>query len=268
MPIKLPRKYARRRRQSPSGTRAWGILERRSEKISAEILEDGCIVEDAQQPLARGEAASYRRCLLPSELTPMVSTLRVKEAGKVFTAFLAIAVPTASGTWLLSRTNLADELEQYRQADKWKIADAIREMTPLLEKLNATLAEGARIDAERAELARLREENRSLSEKAAASEKLARELEARLVAYEGDRFVVKEGSSRVVIPGELAIGVVRVSDVSSTCFVQLGPKSAGLDPGESMEEIRAGKRVILTFMERETGARACVFTLGVRPAER
>jgi len=162
---------------------------------------------------------------------------------------LGTVCPVVSGgTWMLARTSLADELEQYRRSSQWKLPENLQQLGELSKRLNVTLAERNELDSLRNRARELESQAATIQAKLTEAEAGVTRLTERLRQFEGDTFQVEKGNVRFIVPGLLAVGV---NDTSSTgrCSVQFGRESNYLAPGEPMEATVSGSRYTITLVK-------------------
>jgi hypothetical protein len=177
-----------------------------------------------------------------------------------------VATTVAGGTWLVSRTYLQDELEQYRRSVEWRLPENLRQLGEVSKKLNVTMDERKELEALRAQAQALHDQTASLQSKLKAAEGSVAMLTKRVGELEGDTFEVQKGEARFIVPGRLAIGVNYTSTISNTADIQFGKESVSAKPGTPFEATIENIRYTITLLK--IGDSSCTFAVSKRPAPR
>lgn len=173
-----------------------------------------------------------------------------------------VAAAAASATWLVAKTVESNELEGYRRAKEWKVAEAIVSI--------AEVSKAAKINVqERKELLSLRRANQLFDLEGA-------KLKSQLAALQSERdglrrslaSIVKPinvldlplGEARFIVPNTVAVGVVGIYRTLNICEVRIGDRKEQLQVGQSLSHLLNGKEYRLALLKR--GENSCTFSFG------
>jgi hypothetical protein len=176
-----------------------------------------------------------------------------------------VATVVAPATWGIAKLTEANELEAYRRAKDWKVADAIASLSEL--------SKVTKLDAEeRKELVALRGHKQQF-------DKTTTELREQVTKLQNDRDLLRQtlasmvktadtleiplGEARFVLANTLAVGVVSLSSASKRCDIQSGSRSQGIYVGQSIVLPYGGRDYSLTLLKLDD--RSCTFSFAESP---
>ncbi len=169
-------------------------------------------------------------------------------------------------SWLVSRTYLQDELDQYRRSAEWKLPENLRQLGEVSKQLNVTLAERKELETLRSQTKALQEQTTSLQTKLKAAEDSIALLTKRVAELEGDTFEVPVREAHFIVPGRLAIGVKDTSTIFNEAEIQFGRDSVRAKPGTPFEATVENVTYTVTLLK--IGGSSCMFAVSKRPARR
>jgi len=213
----------------------------------------------------------------------MQNTSRPRQTIGLWKALCAIAIvgSTAAGAgWLVGRTLLEDELKQYRQAETWKVPEAIRQIKDLSSELTQKLQAVRDLDELRAFKAsatqKLNEKAIELDQTRAKYEaqmtslrndlSLVRtkllEVETRLMDLQGEIVYISIGEAKPIGHKSLKVGVKDINPIFGSAEVYSGGfEKNSMQVGQSFTRKIEGKEYIVTLVKME--GKRCGFSFDV-----
>ena len=180
----------------------------------------------------------------------------------LLTSCALVASATATATWYVARAHIDDELRQYERSREWQLPALLKELGETSKRVHLQLQE-------RQELDRLRTEVKELAQRSAAAgaqlQAVGTErdtLKKQVAEFHADRFELSEGEARVLVPGELAVGVKFVTGREAD--VQFGNQLQRISVGTTLTAIAGGRRYAVTLVR--AGGSACTFSVSHGPA--
>lgn len=177
----------------------------------------------------------------------------------------AVATTVGGGAWVVARTYLQDELEQYRRATEWRLPETLKELGELSKRLNVTLSERKELESLRSQSKTLQEQVTGLESKLKAAQESVALLTRRVAELEGETFEVAVGEARFVVPGVLAIGVKDASAILNEADVQFGRESVKARPGTPFEATVGKTKCTVTLLK--ITSRSCTFGVSKRTVQ-
>ena len=181
----------------------------------------------------------------------------------LLTTCAIVASTSATAAWYVARARIDDELRQYERSKEWQLPALLQELGRTAKLLNLQLQE-------RQELDRLRVENKELSQKnlgmATQIETIGNDrddLKKKLAEFEADRFDLRQGEARVLVPGELAIGIKNIY-LNQSAEVQFGEELKQVLAGATLVGTAGGKRIGVTLVRVDNFT--CTFSVSTAPA--
>lgn len=187
---------------------------------------------------------------------------------KFLSAMGAVAAVAVAGTWTIAQLLISNELESYRSAKEWNVAEAITSLSELSKELKLDVSERKELKIRREEANELNTKLESanslyaktkadcdadiasMREKVVQLEKSNAELSATLAEITKEPIIVEisEGTATYVVPNVLVIGVE--SAYKSFASVRIaGVADSGMRPGETADVKVAGMGFSVTLMK-------------------
>jgi predicted RNase H-like nuclease (RuvC/YqgF family) len=193
---------------------------------------------------------------------------------KVLTALAAVGVAGLTGGWVLGRTHIQDELEQYRTSEGWKVPNAIKKITVLAESLDSKLGKIQDYENLKKKNEHLTNENNTfkntiaktdseyksevmkLSSEIRANEDTIKLLNDKVYQLTGASIFIKSGNALSVGNKALKVGVSDTNNYSKTARVVSGDYSnSSMVVGESFQKVVDGVSYTITLVSvQRTGA--------------
>lgn len=190
--------------------------------------------------------------------------------GKNFSLWMVIVTSAivgttvAAGTWQLARTQISDELEQYRRSSEWKLPETLEALGKLSKKVSLDVSQQneliqlrqefgeskGRLEKLTEQLAELRDENKRLSE----------EIES----LKGPTVKIDKGLARSVGHKSIIVGVVDTNIYENKAKVQLGTELNYITIGTPLQVVVGSDIYIITLLKVDHSS--CIFTFEKRSA--
>jgi seryl-tRNA synthetase len=168
-----------------------------------------------------------------------------------------VASASATATWYVARAHIDDELRQYERSKEWQLPALLKELGETSKRINLQLQERQELERLRGEVSELAQRNAAVTAKLQTIEADRESLKKQLAEFQADRFELREGEARVLVPGELAVGVKYVS--SGEAEIQFGNEPRRIAAGTTLTAIAGGRRYAVTLVR--VGASACTFSV-------